>query len=498
VTTGELLHLRMIVSASELALLPFELAISPNGFPGEARPMVLQTTLPICLTREVRQASGASPSWTSTPRILFAAASPGDVGPIPIESHLLALRRAIDPWVHYFGNDDDERRRKIEQHLVVLPQATVEQIREQCASGTFTHVHILAHGVATTPRNRLDYHYGLALHDSRDRARKSVVDGRILARALRTDRTDCLGPAQPLVVTLASCNSGDTGSVVNFAGAGASIAHALHAEGIPLVIASQFPLSFRGSVEMVETLYPGLLDGEDPRCLVHDLRGRLHTLIPETHDWGSVVAYAALDSRFERQLERFQVDQAHRRMNAALNHADKLMRRNNATYKDEDELVTGGPPSVDELLRAQSRVETSKQRLREVRAKTMEIDASSGLHETTEQRDNRDRAETHYAYISGLIAAAEKRHAELIFRPRERSMGAERRQLLERALDAYWEAYFFDHSNVWALVQHVYLQCILQKVGSAREKVLPVERWRHSLWESALNSSLADTRAEDA
>src|SRR6476660_7468810 len=47
---SDLLHLRMIVSASELALLPFELAISPNGFPGEARSLLLQTNLPICIT----------------------------------------------------------------------------------------------------------------------------------------------------------------------------------------------------------------------------------------------------------------------------------------------------------------------------------------------------------------------------------------------------------------------------------------------------------------
>lgn len=501
-TNGDLLHMRMIVSASELALLPFELAISANGFPGEGRSFLLQSTLPICLTREVRQASGANPSWTRTPKILFAAASPADVGPIPLESHLLALRGAIDPWVHHFENAE-ERRRKIEEHLVVLPHATVEQIREQCATGTFTHVHILAHGLATTPRNRLDYHYGLALNDSRDPAQKSVVDGRTLARVLRTDCADGSGPAQPLVVTLASCNSGDVGSVVNFAGAGASIAHAIHAEGVPLVVASQFPLSFRGSVQMVETIYPGLLNGEDPRELLHDLRGRLHALIPETHDWASVVAYAALDSRFERQLERFQVDQAHRRANTALNHADKLIFLGPEPEEDEEssnKVLTG-----KEVLEALERVEEAKRRLRELRAKAAQNVADrSGLHETTEGRDRRDRAETHLAYISGLIAAAEKRHAELILGPRVESGTStplqlrESRELLENSLDAYWDAAFYDRSNVWALVQHIYLQCILKRLGSKREKALPAERRRHPLWEHALNASLTDTRSEDA
>ncbi|MCK7492772.1 MAG: hypothetical protein MZW92_15495 [Comamonadaceae bacterium] len=45
-----------------------------------------------------------------------------------------------------------------------------------------------------------------------------------------------------MVVSLASCNSGNVGSV---AGAGASIAHALHEAGIPMVVAGQFPALVR-------------------------------------------------------------------------------------------------------------------------------------------------------------------------------------------------------------------------------------------------------------
>ncbi|HRI12794.1 MAG TPA: CHAT domain-containing protein [Verrucomicrobiota bacterium] len=495
---GETLHLRMIVSASELALLPFELAISPNGFPGEARSLLLQTALPISLTREVRQASGVHPDWSRRPKILFAAASPPGVAPIPLESHTLALRRTIDPWVHHFATDE-QRRAMVEKHLVVLPQATVEQIREQCATGQFTHVHLLAHGVAISPGNRLDYQYGLALHDARDPGRTSVVDGRTLARVLRTDQSGCAGPAQPLVVTLASCNSGGVGSVADFAGSGASVAHALHAEGIPLVIASQFPLSFRGSVRMVEVLYPGLLDGEDPRCILHDLRGQLQALIPEAHDWGSVVAYAALEGRFEREIERFQVDQSHRRMNAALDHADRVMR-----WEDDE----GEPLSVsaEDLKAVQDRVEYAKRRLKDLRAKAVNnLQAVAGLAETTEQRDQRARVETHLAYVSGLIAAADKRHSELISEhlfPSDpgtnRTPYSERRQLLERALDSYWDAYFYDRSNVWALVQHIFVQCVLtQSFGNQPEKLLPVEREKAALWGAALNASLADTRSHD-
>jgi len=65
-------HLRLILSASELALLPFELATSPNGFPGAGQPLSLQTQQPICITRETRRVPEEYIRWPRKPRILFA------------------------------------------------------------------------------------------------------------------------------------------------------------------------------------------------------------------------------------------------------------------------------------------------------------------------------------------------------------------------------------------------------------------------------------------
>lgn len=45
--TDPLTHLRLIISASELALLPFELALSPNGLPGAGQHLLLQPQMPI-------------------------------------------------------------------------------------------------------------------------------------------------------------------------------------------------------------------------------------------------------------------------------------------------------------------------------------------------------------------------------------------------------------------------------------------------------------------
>jgi CHAT domain-containing protein len=123
----------------------------------------------------------------------------------------------------------------------VLTEASLEAIEAACSEGSYTHVHILAHGGEYT--EGYDSRFGLLLHDSaHPMGPPDRVSGDRLATALRTSRKDASGQlARPAVVTLASCYGGSTGSVT---GVGASIAHALHADGIPMVIASQFPLSF--------------------------------------------------------------------------------------------------------------------------------------------------------------------------------------------------------------------------------------------------------------
>jgi hypothetical protein len=102
-----LTHLRLVLSASELALLPFEMADAPPGLPGAGQPLALQSQLPLCITRQARRVGARSFLWPlEKPRILFAAAAPPGVGPIPLESHLLVLRRAVEPWMKYFANDE--------------------------------------------------------------------------------------------------------------------------------------------------------------------------------------------------------------------------------------------------------------------------------------------------------------------------------------------------------------------------------------------------------
>lgn len=318
-----LVHLRLVLSASELALLPFELVTAPSGFPGQGLPLSLQTVAPIALTREVRRVSASTIRWPESPRILVVAAAPRGavrggaesrpIDPVPLRAHLLAIRRALSPWLV------SSKPEELARHVTVLPEATLAEVREACAATAFTHVHVLAHGYGAEEEGEL--RYGLAFHADDDRDRVDVVSGSRLAAALRCHPTMASGTelVTPAVVTVASCDSGNVGSVV---AQGASVAHELHEAGIPLVLASQFPLSVRGSAIMAELTYRRLLRGDDPRMLVHDLRQELHVACPDTHDWASVVVYAALPADIDAQVTQARFLRAQRAVDTVMARLD--------------------------------------------------------------------------------------------------------------------------------------------------------------------------------
>lgn len=318
---GKLVHLRLSLSAFELALVPFEAAIAPSGFPGSGSPLFLQSNTPITLTREIRRGQPLPVDWNRPPRILFIFASPDGLAAVPADRHLIALRRAIAPWVA-IKDQEDEQLLEVKKILTVLPEATLEQIRQTCAETEFTHVHILAHGAQYD--NAGDRHYGLALCSSTNPAEMDVVDGERLAIALTADRaTTCTGRSRPTLLSLATCDSANVNSVLT---PGGSIAHELHAAGIPWVVASQFPLWMRASTLCTEVLYKRLLKGADPRCVLHELRQRLRTSCPETHDWASIVAYATVPWNFEKQVDDFRDMQSRGQIKAKLARIDDLLK----------------------------------------------------------------------------------------------------------------------------------------------------------------------------
>jgi hypothetical protein len=455
---NSLTQLRLILSASELALLPFELANAPNGFPGAGQSLALQAQAPLCITREVRRVSNTRFQWPIEPKVLFAAASPPGVGPIPLEQHLLALRTVIDPWVEHGlpgGARRDEAAKlkaRLDPHLVVLPQATVGAIQRACAERNFTHVHILAHGVPLEGEE--EKRYGLALHSDRNPDGKDIVDGARLATLLRTYRRGndnvLSGPA---VVTVASCDSGNVGSVVESAvGAGASIAHALHEGGIPLVVAAQFPLSFAASILMTQVFYEGLLWGADPRTLLNDVRWQLKSKLPDSHDWASLVAYAALPADLEQQLARVRLKQAHRSINAALKYMDRVTER---------VWVRHEAPRSNKPLPKEAQ---EREKLME-RARTKLSDAEDRLNDLLLHTPaGGDRS-----LIYGLLASTRKRDAKILFNAARGSGDPHARfnadkaasESLRQAREYYAKAFKADRTSSWALVQEMSVAAVL-------------------------------------
>ncbi len=289
-----LLHLRLVISASELALLPWELARVPEeaAIPSEGW-LLLQGLVPVSLTRHIRSVPTTAVRWPTRPRLLVVT---GDPEELPYEEHLDALQEALAPWLPLTRRREGDGRRTWPAGTGILTNATVRSIEQACGDAQeqrqpFTHVHVLAHGAEDG--GAAGTSFGLRLAD--EEGGFEVVSGERFASAL-TGAGSC-----PAVVTLASCDSANQGEVK---APGSSFAHVLHQAGIPLVVASQFPLSMDGSVALVERLYEGLLWGESPIGLLHRIRTELHSRFTNrSHDWASLVVYEALPADLERQLE---------------------------------------------------------------------------------------------------------------------------------------------------------------------------------------------------
>jgi len=446
-TGPPLTHLRLIQSASELALVPFELAVGPEGFPGAGQPLVLQSQSPLCVTREMRSSVPPNFQWPREPRILFAAAAPPGFDPVPLEAHLLALRRAIDPWVEKQA-DGRARAKEIKEHLRVIPRATVGSILDACRAEKITHLHILAHGARVPGR---DESYGLVLHKDGDPGAVDIIDGSRLSPVFRTyqDRGS-FTLFSPTVVTIAACEGANQGSVL---GAGSSsVAHALHTAGIPLVVASQFPLSYAGSVLLTEVLYDGLWRTKDPRMLLNDLRWQLKARFPDTHDWASLVAYAALPADLSEQFEELRVTRAYDQFVTAMSYLSR---------------VTGSLLGSPVLAAAEAR----KRRRQATKMLQTAVKRFRELLEDT-PLENADQRATLYE----LLGMADKWYAKILYSreaPDQRPQAAQPgriRSLLTTARHHYSLSSRIGPGTSYAVVQELALAAVLEGADVATKQ----------------------------
>lgn len=443
---SELVHMRLVLSAEELALLPFELARAWQGCPGAGSPLLLQPIQAITMTREVRQFTGGPTVWPRHPRILFVAADPLRQG-IPLVEHYQTLLEAVRPWFHRHDPAHEEAfEREVSRHLFLIREASLDAIREACACEVYTHVHILAHGIEIG--EDLDQRFGLALHQSGDRLAVDRVDGGRLAAALRTHRQDGSGLSSPAVVTVASCDSGNVGSVIV---PGASLAHDLHLAGIPFVVASQFPLTFPGSVLMTRVLYGQLLEGQDPRIVLHDLRRQLYHSEDETHDWASIVAYAALPADLPRQLNECRYLRAKAAVDAALDRLDYRIATRTGFSPDRPGVSFDGETLDKKALeRALAELDASLERLPDLQGNEIE---SIGIRASAYKR----KAQLLRLASEGTSEENDRKDFE------DRSDSA-----LNQARQLYRRAFTLSLGNHWTGVQYLSL-CAVQDKRSERD-----------------------------
>ncbi len=403
-------QLDLVANAAELSALPFEAALDADG-----NPLFLNGG-GVVLTRRVRgRFNEESPAWPLRPRVLFVWSEAG--GRVPHEQHREILSAALDPWL----SPGDEASVLVEVGNARL--ADVEAAVTRAGPG-FSHVHLLAHGHPL--RDEDDDRFGIAFEHPIEGM--DVVTPEALTGALAAIRSSAV------VVTLAACDAANqTDSITP----GKSIAHELHVSGLPVVVASQLPLTVAGSTILVRHFYADLFTGLDLRTALHRVRKELYEQQASAgHDWLSLVGYVELREGYADFLEEVRLK-------------SQLAALENLGERVVGAVQAGGPDEVLGKLRGalQDRITALKQLL-------LATGKQSSLEENL-----------------GLLGSAEKRLAELWFHQSAgEAKGQESRRALQRARDWYRQAFDADPAHHWSGVQFL-------AIDAALTGKLDAERW---------------------
>jgi hypothetical protein len=342
-------------------------------------------------------------------------------------------------------------------------------------------VHILAHGAPFDQAG--DRRYGVALCSDTDATKGDVVDGERLAIALMARDSTGASRYGPTLVNLATCDSGNVSSVLT---PGGSIAHELHAAGVPWVIASQFPLWMRASSIAAEVLFDGLLKGDDPRWVLYVLRQRLRTDSPGTHDWASIVAYATVPWDFEQQVDAFRDKQTRAKVEVKFARIDELVGAN-----EDGTAIRGSRDSA-----------ATETELRTLCASIRE-DLAAWRADPAATASAKEKAER-----LGMSAASEKRIGiayDLLSRKQESKEAQELRlkeskKAYERSRDFYRNAIATEPHNHWVITQ--YLSILATPVLAPEEQTKSLAKQYGPWWvatrqiaEWQLPSATGDDRA---
>lgn len=406
------LHLDLVLNPAEVAALPVEAAVDEQG-----EPLFVQRSPALVVTRRVRAAfAPIQAPWPTRPRVLMAWAAPAEAGEVPAAEHEAALRGALAPWAPAERDDPV---------LTVLANVGLASLQQACnaaaaAGRPFSHVHLLAHGQAVGDAHKLQF--GLALQDESG-ALQAATPAQV-GQALQALA------GQPVMLTLAACDGANRSNTLI---SRHSLADTLHRLGLPVVVASQFPLTVAGSTLLVDRFYTALFDGQDLRLALQQARQALYDARQAAgHDWVSLVAYVRLPEAYDGHLLDLRLAAALARLKALQRSADALIGQ---CHPD---------PAARESLLGELRLRIA------------------GLQDTLADSQRSGQRGVVVEHL-GLLGSAEKRLAEMLFRHGDKAAGAApMRQALQRAATWYRRAFEQDLSNHWAGVQQLSLEAVLE------------------------------------
>lgn len=417
---SELYQVDIVTHASELRAYPFE-AIYASAF----RDCLESPDKGIILTRRIRsEFSYTVPPWPTVPSVLFVHAQEDhDLSRELIEAHRKSLCKALEPW----GNPEDLENKKL---LIVREIGSVEDLVQARTLGNFSYIHILAHGARVSEADMEEHEteWGLRL----GRTDSEASSPRAVAGALK------LVNDHPLVVTLAACDSASADPELG----NSSLVETLHRNGIPVVIASQFPLTKPGSVTLTREFYLRLLSGEDVRLALHAarvaLRTEARTVEERRHDWLSLVGYVRLPAEgYTHYLKTFALRVQLHMLEAA--------------RKDSEPLFAATSPSRGPFADVERRL---GDRIKQLQSRKAEL---AGVQNGTLE------AECAGLLASGCKSLAEVRFVQGRHFPEDRAgLKDDSRAALAESLKWYSETYRRNLTRHWHGIQKLALEAALE------------------------------------
>jgi hypothetical protein len=421
------LHLDLVVPFQELWVLPFEAASTATG-----QRLFAQPDRPIVLTRRVpvEGAERQGLRWPARPRVLFIHASPKwlTAPPVPSKDHRDALLAALGPWFDELGDP-----RTV---LTELKDASLEVIREVCEQAVrdkrpYNLVHILAHGVEI-PAGAAGIRYGIALCSPDNKP----TDSPALVEALRPPARANAPYDVPAVVSLACCDSANASA--SFLSVG-GLAQELHRAGVPIVVASQLPLTFSGATTFTRVFYENWAKGTDVRHALHRTRVALAENEDAHHDWMSLVAYVRLPEEYNNYLLETRLQSQLAALEASSNMAKTLLEK-----------------ETEDAWQYEAVAANLNQRIAVLDGFLKELEAETGRSRTEVFQEN-----------TGLLGSAHKRLAELydamsgLNAANREDLQYKSRAALEKACNVYRAGFLHRTSHHWSGVQYLAIQAVL-------------------------------------